>query len=596
MNYFASKSDPEWSTPKLKAGDTASRLRPLEIPLPSLPKRYRSGDGPQPTAPISMVLKNDSTAQIFEKRVLGGPPKNGELSLQMHYVVGWSDLPAARVAIQAQHILDYVSPRVLEDFEYKLYLEREAREEEEEVAAAIAAVARAEAAEKAALGKKSTSKASATKGKGRGRKKQQRPSKADLIAKKQAEETSFNQSEAAAMSGSLAAATHNASGPSLTAPPQSTPKKKNVPTSIVIANSEDDAFMEEVEGEDEMELDDEVAIHRQLRQTSTRSPEGFGSSDSEAAITAPRLPAALDAGGMQKEQPSSRKISPLSFGGLPKLAREPSPSAEASTPVPQPRSAKSTLQHYGFTPAAKSVILWPVASRSQTQPLPQSPGLAVSSRATPPSKTDIKPPRSKSKKKAIIVEQEEEEQVWEVKRLEGMRTELVDGKPVRLFRVRWKGDWPPDQNPTWEPEDNIDKPLIKEYLARKRASGAEEPPVILRPARPMLKRKYSSVAEAVMGDVDDEHEHHSPVPPGASPIFTSSAAMGQDHNSGQKHIDLHDDSSVNDEDDILQVTEAELEHVETPYHSKNFSHALIREVETSFMRQAARRSSERSSS
>ncbi|KXJ91589.1 hypothetical protein Micbo1qcDRAFT_163364, partial [Microdochium bolleyi] len=124
MNYFASRSAPTWTVPKPRENHAPSRLRPLEIPLPSLPKRYEQGDGPPPLAPLSMIVKNDSTARILDKRVMRGPPKNDEISLQLYYVVGWSDLPAARVAIQAQQIHEYVSPRELEDFEYKLYLER----------------------------------------------------------------------------------------------------------------------------------------------------------------------------------------------------------------------------------------------------------------------------------------------------------------------------------------------------------------------------------------------------------------------------------------------------------------------------------------
>lgn len=69
----------------------------------------------------------------------------------------------------------------------------------------------------------------------------------------------------------------------------------------------------------------------------------------------------------------------------------------------------------------------------------------------------------------------DEDQTWEVERLvadalyfpspKAGKTE----KPVRLFRVRWAGDWPPDQKETWEPEENISPALVRDYLRRRAA-------------------------------------------------------------------------------------------------------------------------------
>jgi hypothetical protein len=50
----------------------------------------------------------------------------------MHYIVGWTELPAASVAISATEILDYVTSRTLEDFEYRLSLERDEEEAAEQ--------------------------------------------------------------------------------------------------------------------------------------------------------------------------------------------------------------------------------------------------------------------------------------------------------------------------------------------------------------------------------------------------------------------------------------------------------------------------------
>ncbi|KAJ1327488.1 chromobox protein 5 [Microdochium nivale] len=575
MNYFASKSAPPWTHPKPPDGNAKSRLRPFEIWLPSLPKRYECGDGPPPLAPLSMILKNDSTARILDRRVMCGPPKNNEISLQLYYVVGWLDLPAARVAIQAQQIHEYVSPREVEDFEYKLYLEREAQEEAEDLAAAIEAVDQAEAAENAILRTKPAT--SAAKGKTkewRGRKRRrQRPSKADLIAKKQAEETSFNKSEAAAMSGALATSAYDTNGPSLTAPSLSTPKKKHIPPSTIIADSEDQALVDDAEAEaeaddradDNMELDDDDAILRQLHQTSMVSPDALGAIKSETRNSTPGLPPA-------SLVPTVSDLANTSTSAVP---------------------TRITLQHYGFTPAAKSTVPWPVMPT--TSQSTSSAPLKIAQPSTPLMKSEKKKPQSR-KKKDLVNDSQNVEEVWEVKCLEGVRIDFVDGKRVREFKVRWKGNWPPDQNPTWEPEENIDKPLIRKYLA-KRSNGSEQYPGTAPQAPPLLKRKYSSVAEAVMGEAENEREHRSPALPSPSILGTNNDAGLDINNVTRYRSSNHANDSPastddDDNDDILQVTDPGTQHEETPFRNQGFNDALMRELETSFRRQDVRRSSE----
>lgn len=70
---------------------------------------------------------------------------------------------------------------------------------------------------------------------------------------------------------------------------------------------------------------------------------------------------------------------------------------------------------------------------------------------------------------------------WEVLRLEGVRVEEHDGVKTRYFKVRWKGDWPPDQNPSWESEDCIDRATVKAFL-KLRKEKKQEASTKLRPA------------------------------------------------------------------------------------------------------------------
>ncbi|KAF3762751.1 hypothetical protein M406DRAFT_72735 [Cryphonectria parasitica EP155] len=59
------------------------------------------------------------------------------------------------------------------------------------------------------------------------------------------------------------------------------------------------------------------------------------------------------------------------------------------------------------------------------------------------------------------------QQEWVVRRLEG--DEVIDG--VHYFKVRWEGNWPPEENPTWEPQENISAELVTKYLRSKAAQA-----------------------------------------------------------------------------------------------------------------------------
>ncbi|KOS20702.1 hypothetical protein ESCO_004460 [Escovopsis weberi] len=98
---------------------------------------------------------------------------------------------------------------------------------------------------------------------------------------------------------------------------------------------------------------------------------------------------------------------------------------------------------------------------------------------------------------------------------------------VRYFKVRWEGDWPPDQKTTWEPEANIPVAMVKTFMKtwrqpHKRADGAGnkdkdrdrkdqkknkkdfhmQQTTLAWPS----ERRYSSVTEAFAGDEDSTPE------------------------------------------------------------------------------------------
>ena len=72
---------------------------------------------------------------------------------------------------------------------------------------------------------------------------------------------------------------------------------------------------------------------------------------------------------------------------------------------------------------------------------------------------------------------------------------------VHEFKILWVGNWPPDQNPTWEPEANLPRKLVEEYRKKQARKLGSKSQKTLSPY--MLNRRFSSVAEAFEGELDD---------------------------------------------------------------------------------------------
>src|SRR6266566_2003327 len=89
------------------------------------PPAYHRDSGP-PLAPITLLPPHDSTAYIIDKFEHWIPDNNGKIQhKRLKYLIGWTDLPAARLALAANDVLDYVSPAALEEWEYRQSLERD---------------------------------------------------------------------------------------------------------------------------------------------------------------------------------------------------------------------------------------------------------------------------------------------------------------------------------------------------------------------------------------------------------------------------------------------------------------------------------------
>ncbi|KAJ0120745.1 hypothetical protein J7T55_015477 [Diaporthe amygdali] len=549
----------------------------FQIPIrPQVPK-YRSGSGPPPPQ-INLRLVHDSNAFIVDKVVLPrGPFKsyNDPRQRRCYYIVGWPDLPAARPVVDASKILDYVSPRTLEDWEYQDALRREEERE------------RAREAEEHAAAESKALVTPATVGPQPGVKRRPgRPPRAMIEARPPPEPQLNSEQEEILQKRKR--------GPSL-----STPRKSRL--AQLVAEEE---ILDELEEADE---DADMAIHRQLESESldegisngdlkvrvledSRLPQlgsgvpgssgGESSRASSVAIPAPVHPPsslARTAAGMavygsptrtmakkvakehnnhsssssnrssqvpmrpvisttpiplppylsqaMKQRPSMSKplAKNVTSSKDSKLQTKPG-QGTASTPATsqshrkegQERSpcANSSLSHEnGFTGFTGFTPIGSTFPRPPKRPADESP-MSAETPASMKSKkgrekkepklflADPVPPAESTTSFDPALDLIQGEQDYVVKRLEG--DYVLDG--VHWFKVRWEGNWPEGQNPTWEPKENIADKLVKDYLKRKAKRGAlnknngTKKTKLKRPnSLTDLAKRYNSVAEAFEG-------------------------------------------------------------------------------------------------
>ncbi|KAI1149586.1 hypothetical protein F4825DRAFT_429960 [Nemania diffusa] len=316
----------------------APRRLPVEIPLSSKPRDYRPGDGPA-LAPVRPSLTNDTGAFIIDKRVLPGEPVHGELKLELYYIVGWPDLPAARVAILATKILDYVSPWALEDWEYKSSLEKDREQERKEATQKRKRDERAQAriADTPVTG-------TSTPGTS-GQAKRGRPSKAEVRARRIAQQASFGEDELANVP--LPPASTN--GPSL-----STPKKRLARVAMDIQDLEEtdtnEAIAKQLQGGSESESDYQAATNEEeapnmFGKFSTGTGAGFRSLDSSlpgtssrgyAELFIPNLPYSIQHDPTRSTSPSPIFLPPNSKSNPSRRK------TQLTNPVPVPSSPRRT--------------------------------------------------------------------------------------------------------------------------------------------------------------------------------------------------------------------------------------------------------------
>ncbi|KKO96984.1 hypothetical protein THAR02_10909 [Trichoderma harzianum] len=490
------KGKPSLDKPFAKPS-TKSRI---VIPLASKPADYVPGSGP-PLQPVSLLLPGDSTAYIAERLLLPSPglaPNGRPLPKRMMYLIGWRDLPAASKLVPAMQVLDYVSPRTLEDFEERL--EQELDDEREKLEAEL----------------KSDLAAPQKTKKKRGRP----PAHSQIESAVVAEPETVAQAKSRHKPGAMSL---------------STPKKPRL---------EEFEWLEDEEGSSSRQIAEEQfqSLHGYLPMEYEMSEDTESPLPDEApevmrnGSRADVVPIKVKQLQAPPKPPSIIRLSTpprLSNGGQTLVKTHNSPHPESS--IKQNSQIQPELVLSSFIPEGQSTMLIPPKAIASEE------SKAVES--NPPA---AKPKTSKKRRrpeddapKAEPQGENQGETDWVVERIEDVEYYEVDGRGiVRYFKVSWEGDWPPDQKRTWEPEENIPANLVRNFFKiskNKRkimaksgtskqgnsAKGLSQPKPTgpkngiskqsshkqgslkqSKLAWPGIRRKYSSVSEAFAGDQD----------------------------------------------------------------------------------------------
>lgn len=590
----------------------------IKHPLPSVPfdipirPKVRFDPGGRPPPRVALQLARDTDAYIVDKIILPldmfVEPGDSQ-QRRVYYIIAWPDLKAARPIVDAGKILDYVSHRELEDWEYRDLLRRMEQQEQEEAEAAIAkkeAIAGIDAGgvpgEKNKPGRKPKNARIA----------QIRPPTPELDSEQ--EEMLARKKQ----------------GPSLSTPQKS--RTLQLESELDMLDSEE-ASVGDADPDIQLQWENELA----------HGTWGEAEDGAQGPIASPRLNVQVSSSGASspasraRTRPSRQSSLPQSSSPgkpspTPRVSQlKPKPKSTSSTPIPlpfqlpllperkTPRSHQTSRILSRDTPTLNQQVhstlqqpLKPLATDHATQsgtPSPHPPAMENSSGflpansftpvgghfprppkrtaeesfesvETPEATPTAAPPKKERKKKqpkpsqppttsevfdgAELMAEDEPEYV--VKRLEG--DEIVDG--VHYYKVRWEGNWPPDQNPTWEPKENIPAGLIKMYQKKKASKEAAQSNKNKTPGQggkqqrtlEQWARKYNSVSEAFEGKAELE--------PASSDLGNGTGNSVFDNENDQAGHDVNDyDDDPDGIDKILVVDDSQGRDLEESAADRN---------------------------
>ncbi|KAL7900329.1 hypothetical protein HDV63DRAFT_370855 [Trichoderma sp. SZMC 28014] len=439
--------------PRRKPPQTQPSRSRIAVPLFTKPADYVPGSGP-PLRPISLLLAGDSTAYILERVLLPspGPAANGKpLPKRMAYLIGWRDLRAASMLVPAMQVLEYVSPRTLEEFEAKL--EQEVDDEKEKLRNESGSGLEAPQQQK--------------KKKKRGRPPAHSQIKSAVVAEPVAETP--------------------------------TPEKPRHKKGVISLSTPQKSRLADFEWLSE----DEGSPSRQIAEEEFQSLHGFLPEPEEPLATtnlAHPVRGAPQASLVHLAGSPAKQKQPLASPN-PELARVKAPfpvNGEVQTLATNKPSLPPVAFSIGeinwgnqssYSPPSSSNLsvvqtvraAQKQAAQKQAVPKQEVPKQEVPKQAEIPNpscnpgqgpKVDQKPRQSKKRPRSEdegAKTEAQEDNGWVVERIEDVGYyEVDDVGLVRYFKVSWEGDWPPDQKRTWEPEENIPPNLVRNFFKNSR--------------------------------------------------------------------------------------------------------------------------------
>ncbi|CEI68385.1 hypothetical protein FVEN_g5452 [Fusarium venenatum] len=496
-----------------------SRESRVAVRVPARPKDYIPGKGPE-LQRISLLPPQDSTAYILERIILPSPglaADGNPLPRRMTYIVAWHDLPAAQLLVPAMDILEYVSPRELEEWEFANTEEQMDKEIEKE----------------------QTQTGDAPKPRRRGRPPKHSKIETAVVA---VPDDDDNAVQRGAMT--IATPTKNRlkdfEGLS---DEDATPAQLQWETTGESAGTDDqglygggdsDGFGSTRAGAQTDQLRDSGSQYHGSKQNHPPVIEIESSSSATSSRQSTPKVTAIKSASKGKRRADKPKKKTAMNGALNGLQATESTSESVWSPQETVTYSNSGVETPDPEPSAVTARLIGEAASMQKKKSKNPKSEKHSKSESRPSKVAQPPQQDPVQSTEHPEEPEEpEEPDWEVKRIEGMEMyEAEGGDIVRYFKVRWEGDWPPDQNPTWEPESNLPDQLVRRYLknrkrkrpeAQKR-TGGEKPKkpaaATQSPVAPTYKsrksmkqttlswgipaKQFRSVAEAFEGLEEDE--------------------------------------------------------------------------------------------
>ncbi|KAL2889865.1 hypothetical protein HOO65_020407 [Ceratocystis lukuohia] len=418
------------------------------IDIPHMPSPYIPGSGPV-SRDATIVPVSDSTAYIIGQVFLSeGFAADGKLRPKsLAWLIGFRDRPAARIVVRAYQVYDYVSPRELEEYEYRQWLQRE--EEKERLTQAIGDGFSAEI--DAAVVRKLAKRAPGRPGEPHPRKvrknhkAKRKPGHRDLT-------TPGVQTPSEVLSEADVRKTT-----AMVIPPVKTtvssisvvPKKRKISAldEAATATGSDTTEREGTVSQNNFSTDGFETEDTKMHSSSQASPHKRVMRESE-----PARHSSTDILAKPNPPQTTHSINDkLTFDQAGARDRDENNNEEGNiTPIPNAKSADTALipaKTSGWVSINGSSVARHVQTTANSEP-PIGENLGQQTQAF---ENDFD-------------NEDVREELGDDEYIVAAIEDVKNQRGKLLFLVRWAGDWPPDQQRTWEPYENINEAMTTSYL------------------------------------------------------------------------------------------------------------------------------------